>query len=286
MHRRPLVPPLLLAGALLVGACTGAGADQAPTASTNTTTTPTAPTTTSTTTPRVGPVKVLVVGDSVMAQLGQALVEWSERNPGRIEVVAQAHIGCGTTRGGLKRYAAGTGSNGEVCATWADPVEPARLLDPEVISWVTEVEVIQPDVVLGYASGWDAIDRMVPQLGDTWFAPGDPPYDEFLRREYAEALTVLSSTGANVAWLSTPCTNHPDDPAAAPERTTRMNELVAPLVEALPHHTSIDWAGHLGPCGGPRDLELRADGDHVTTDRLPEVADWLAPQLVTAAEGR
>jgi len=286
--QRRLVPGALafvLVAILALCACAGAGAtadDQAASAPSTVATT-VVPTTT-TTPPRVGPVRVLVVGDSVMSQFGQALVEWSERNPGRMEVVAKAHIGCGTTRGGLKRYAEGTGSSGEVCATWADRVEPAALLDPEVISWISDVEYFQPDVVLGYASGWDTIDRKVPQLGDTWYAPGDPPYDEFLRSEYGDALAVLSSTGATVAWLDTPCTNHPDDPAVAPERAERENAIVAPLVEALPRHRLIAWKAYLGPCGGPRDLELRADGDHVTTARLPEVADWLAPQLLAAAD--
>jgi hypothetical protein len=288
VSRRPFLSLLLLAGALALGACTGAGAGQVPT-TTTTAPLPDAPpapsTTTSSTPPRVGPVRVLVVGDSVMVQIGEALRQWSDRNPGRLEVVSKAHIGCGTTRGGLKRYASGTGSNGEVCATWADPVAPALLLNPEVVSWVSDVDVFRPDVVLGYASGWDAIDRKVPQLGDTWYAPGDAPYDEYLRSEYAQALSVLSSTGAAVAWMSTPCTNHPADPAAAPERTARMNAIVAPLVQALPRHVAIDYAGYLGPCGEPRDVEMRADGDHVTLDRLPEVADWLAPQLIAAGAG-
>jgi hypothetical protein len=279
--RRPLLlPSLVITAALALGAC---GTDTGPESAATTEMAPPAPTTTaSTVPPRVGPIRVLVVGDSVMLQIGEALKQWSDQNPGQIEVMSKAHLGCGTTRGGQKRYASGTGSNGEVCATWAEPVDPATLSDPEVVSWITEVQVFQPDVVLGYASGWDAIDRQVPQLGDAWYKPGDAPYDEFVRSEYAEALAVLSSTGANVVWLSTPCTNHPDDPAADPARTERLNEIVAPLVEALPRHTSVDWRGYLGPCGAPRDLELRADGDHITRERLPEVSEWLAARLIAA----
>ncbi len=48
--------------------------------------------------PGSDPVRVLVVGDSVMAQLSQALKDWCAANPGQIMLFSDAHIGCGTTR--------------------------------------------------------------------------------------------------------------------------------------------------------------------------------------------
>ncbi len=191
LRPRVSVPVVLLAAVtLLAAACAGAAGSAAsgPAATTSPPTTALpvverareADRATTTTAPPAAatPVKVLVVGDSVMLQIGQALETWSEQHPGRIEVVSDAHLGCGTTRGGEKRYEQGTGPMGAVCATWADPVPPATLLtDPGTVSWVTWVQTWQPDVVLSYASPWDTLDRKVPSLGDHWYKPGDPPYD-------------------------------------------------------------------------------------------------------------
>jgi peptidoglycan/LPS O-acetylase OafA/YrhL len=232
--------------------------------------------------PGSDPVKVLVVGDSVMVQLGQALRDWCAANPGQILVFSDAHLGCGTTRGGEKRYDQGPGSMGDVCATWADPVDPQVVADPEVVSWVTAVEAFQPDVVFTYASTWDAIDRKVPAVGiNDWEKPGDPQYDAYLQSEYSEAIQTLTARGASLAWMISPYLNR-DDPANAPDRTDRMNQITLPMVEALQRHALIDYPGYLGPVGGAQDRATRDDGTHVRADKLQEVADWLAPQIVAA----
>ena len=227
------------------------------------------------------PVKVLVVGDSVMRQIGQALKDWCSRNPGQLEVYSDAHLGCGTTRGGEKRYEEGPGDMGAVCATWADPVDPETVSQTEVVSWITSVQTYEPDVVLSYASSWDSIDRKVPQLGDEWVKPGDAPYDAYVQSEYTEALDVLSSTGADVAWMISPHLNRSSD-YNDPARIDRLNALVLPLVEALPDHTLIDYPAYLGPTGGDTDRSIRDDGVHIRKDKLATVADWLAPQVVAA----
>lgn len=227
------------------------------------------------------PVKVLVVGDSVMVQLSQALKDWCTRNPGQIQVYSDAHLGCGTTRGGEKRYEMGPGPMGDVCSTWAKPVDPATISQPDVVSWITAVQTYQPDVVLSYDSPWDALDRKVAQLGDQWLKPGDPPYDAYLKSEYTQALSILSSTGANIAWLTSP---HLDRVGVYydPARIDTMNQIVMPLVKALPRHDIIDYASFIGPVGGAKDKAYRDDGVHIRADHLADVANWLAPQLVQA----
>jgi hypothetical protein len=170
---------------------------------------------------------------------------------------------------------------GDICATWAQPVDPATL-GGDVVSWVTAVDTWKPDVVLSTPSVWDSIDRKVPSLGDQWLKPGDPTYDDYLRSEYSEALDVLTSQGAAVAWLVMPHIDR-DSPFNNPERVDRINDIVLPLVDALPRHSFIDYPGFLGPTGGERDREMRDDGVHIRPDELGTVADWIAPQLVAAA---
>ncbi len=236
--------------------------------------------------PGSDPVKVLVVGDSVMVQMAQALRDWCAQNPGQIVVFSDAHIGCGTTRGGEKRYDAGPGSMGDVCATWADPTDPQVVADPEVVSWVTSVDSFRPDVVFTYASSWDAIDRKVPSVGITdWEKPGDPQYDAYLKSEYSDAISILTARGASLAWMISPYLNRPD-PANSPDRTDRMNEITLPMVEALQRHALIDYPGYLGPLGGDKERLTRDDGTHVRADQLQNVASWLAPQLIAAGRSQ
>ena len=227
------------------------------------------------------PTRVLVVGDSVMYQLGLALSDWCADNPGQIMVFNEAHLGCGTTRGGEKLYEEGPGSMGDVCATWADPVDPRLVQDANVVSWVSAIDLYRPDVVLGYASPWDSIDRKLPQLGDQWLRPGDPIYDQFLESEYREALNILSAHDSTVVWLVSPRLDRPSS-FNSPDRIDRVNEIVLPMVEGLPRSVIIDYQGYLGPVGGTKDKATRADGVHIRQDQLQTVANWLAPQLIDA----
>jgi hypothetical protein len=227
------------------------------------------------------PTRILVVGDSVMYQIGLALADWCADNPGEILVFNEAHLGCGTTRGGEKLYEEGPGSMGEVCATWADPVDPRLVPDANVVSWVSAIDLYRPDVVLGYASPWDSIDRKVPQLGDEWLRPGDPAYDAFVESEYSEALGILSAHDSTVVWLVSPRLDRVSK-FNSPDRIDRVNEIVLPLVEGLPRAVIIDYQGYLGPRGGAKDKATRADGVHIREDKLQTVAEWLAPQLIEA----
>ena len=236
--------------------------------------------------PGSDPVRVLVVGDSVMVQMAQALKDWCAANPGQILVFSEAHIGCGTTRGGEKRYEEGPGSMGDICATWADPVDPTVMANPEVISWVTAVDTYKPDVVFSYGSTWDTIDRQVPDAGiDDWMKPGDGPYDDYISSEYGEAVKILTSRGTSLAWMISPHINR-DSPFNAPARTDCLNSLVQPIVEATPRHDIIDYPGYLGPVGGTQDKATRDDGVHVKAESLSSVAGWLAPQLIDAGRNQ
>ena len=170
---------------------------------------------------------------------------------------------------------------GEVCATWADPVDPRLVPSADVVSWVSAIDLYRPDVVLGYASPWDSIDRKVPGLGEEWIRPGVPAYDAFLKAEYQEALDILSSHGSTVAWLTSAKLDR-QSPFNSGDRIDRMNEIVMPMVNALPRSVVIDYQTYLGPTGGSKDKATRSDGVHIRQDQLPTVANWLAPQLIAA----
>ena len=226
-----------------------------------------------------GPVRILTVGDSVMAQLGDALVEWTLDNPDAgVIVFDEAHIGCGTVRFGLKRVPSGEeGPVGDLCSNWAVPVDPELVSEEAVVSWSTVLEVFAPDFVITHVSPWDITDRLIPGVaGDEWTNIGEPAFDEYAASEYGAAIELLTSTGAELYFLEGADHNRPITPQNTPERVALLNQLVAAVAADLDARvTMVDYPGWIGEVGSDRELNLRDDGLHLSREGLDEVVDWL-----------
>ena len=226
-----------------------------------------------------GPVRILTVGDSVMAQLGDALVEWTLDNPDAgVIVFDEAHIGCGTVRFGLKRVPSGEeGPVGDLCSNWAVPVDPELVSEEAVVSWSTVLEVFAPDIVITHVSPWDITDRLIPGVaGDEWTNIGEPAFDEYATSEYGAAMELLTSTGAELYFLEGADHNRPITPQNTPERVALLNQLVAAAAADIDARvTMVDYPGWIGEVGSDRELNLRDDGLHLSDEGLTEVVDWL-----------
>ena len=225
-----------------------------------------------------GPLRVLIVGDSVSAQIGWALHDWGAENPGRIITYNESHIGCGVVRFGLKREPGQqSGPVGEVCSNWAVPVSTTDVVRSEVVSWPTALDLFRPDAVVAHVSPWDAIDRIVPGVADEWSSIGDPAYDEYVRREYEAASDLLTSTGAVLYWLETPQLDRADMAEDHADRIAGLNRLVAEAAAARPDRdiVLVDYPAFIGEVGSERDRTLRGDGVHLSDRGYDEVAPWL-----------
>ena len=226
-----------------------------------------------------GPVRILTVGDSVMAQLGDALVEWTLDNPDAgLIVFDEAHIGCGTVRFGLKRVPSGEeGPVGDLCSNWAVPVDPESVSEEAVVSWSTVLEVFAPDFVITHVSPWDITDRLIPGVaGDEWTNIGEPAFDEYAASEYGAAVELLTSTGAELYFLEGAEHNRPITPQNTPERVALLNQLVAAVAADIDARvTMVDYPGWIGEVGSDRELNLRDDGLHLSREGLDEAVDWL-----------
>lgn len=234
-----------------------------------------------------GPRRVMIVGDSVSAQIGWALHDWGEQNPGRIITYNESHIGCGMVRFGLGREAGQPpGPIGEVCNNWAVPVSTTEVVRSEVVSWPTALDLFRPDRVVAHVSPWDAIDRIVPGVVDDWSSVGDPAYDDYVRREYRAAGELLTSTGAVLYWLMTPRLDRADMPEDHASRIAGLNRLVAEASASLPDRdiVLVDYPAFIGEVGGRRDRALRGDGVHLSDRGREEVAPWLMEVIDPAAE--
>ncbi len=233
-------------------------------------------------------VRILTVGDSVMAQLGDALVEWTLDNPDAgVIVFDEAHIGCGTVRFGLKRVPDGSeGPVGDLCSNWAVPVDPELVSEEAVVSWPTVLEVFAPDIVITHVSPWDITDRLIPGVaGNEWTNVGEPAFDAYAASEYGAAIELLTSTGADLYFLRGAEHNRPITPQNTPERVALLNELVAAVAEDSDAPvTMVDFPGWIGEVGSDRELSLRDDGLHLSTEGLVEVVDWLLFDVVGLAQ--
>ena len=235
-------------------------------------------------TSRSGPLRVLVVGDSVSAQIGAALQVWSEDNPGEIVVFNESHLGCSVGRHGLKNEpAVDPGPVGEVCSSWAVPVPFEQVADSEVVSWPTALEVFGPHAVVAHVTPWDAIDRIVPGVVDDWASVGDPDYDAYIHDEYAAASELLTSTGATLYWLKGAVLNRAVEFEDHAARVHGLNRIVADGAAALTDRriVMVDFPAFIGEVGSDRELAIRGDGVHLSKQGFEEVAPWLL-EVITA----
>lgn len=222
------------------------------------------------------PMRVLVVGDSTAMMVGFGLNEWALAT-GQAQLASLAEIGCGIGRGGERDYQGTVTEVPDSCETlWND--------------WRTALDTFDPHVVVALTGPFDVADRRLEQGPEGWWAPGDQVYDDYLRRELAQATALLSSSGALVVWLTSPridvgradlTTPETPYPASDPARMARLNELVAAVVERAPRAEIADYAGHLRTYpGGELDETLRPDGVHLANAQTRQVGDWLGPELL------
>ena len=224
--------------------------------------------------------RVLVIGDSVAVQVGEALCQFAQDNPGQLVVWNEAHIGCVVGRYGEKRIPEGDeGTVGDLCSAWNDPVSFEQFVDTEIVSWPSAVDYFQPDIVLGHITPWDVTDRLVPSLGDEWTWVGQADYDTYIASEYRLASEVLTGGGASLYWMDGAHLNREIRPQNSPERIDQLNDIVHDAVNDLPRVAFIDYPGFVGEVGSERELTVRHDGVHLSAAGLTEIPGWLIPQL-------
>ncbi len=227
--------------------------------------------------------RILVVGDSVSVQIAEALCGWSLENPGEIVVMNEAHLGCVVGRYGQKRIPEGIeGPVGDLCSAWNDPVPSHEMLDRDVVSWPTAVEIFQPDVVIGHITPWDVTDRLIPSLGEKWVWVGTDEYDDYISSEYRIGSETLASTGAHVYWLEGAHLRREIKPQNHPDRIDALNQLVTEAVSDLDYVTIAPYKEFIGEVGSSREKQIRDDGVHLTERGLSEIAEWIVNEVISS----
>jgi hypothetical protein len=215
------------------------------------------------------PVRVLVVGDSVGITLGRGLELWS-RESGRIVVQNQARKWCSLGRY-LPRVAGyGPDHQGDGCDDWQT-------------RWSRSIDQFDPDVVVVLYTILEIAQWQLPGASE-FTVPGTPAHDAWQRAEYDTAADVLGAHGANVVWLTIPCT--PSFPSNRGSPTWFVNEhTITGVARDRPFVRVLDLDGQLCPGHGFRNDyggidPARPDGNHFSDEGALAVARWMAPILL------
>jgi hypothetical protein len=227
------------------------------------------------------PTPLLVLGDETASQIGDALAGWSAEGR-RFDVFNAADPDCGIGRGGFRRSETTRERVPPQCDEWG-----TRYFEALFAS--------SADMVVMHTGLWDVSDRQLS--GDqTWRAPGDPVYDEFLRTEISQATDLLHANGVErVVWLLTP---HVDPGRQAGEgskgyltseqtRVDRLNEILRELASTRDYVVLLDYAEQARAWpDGEFDDDYRPDGVTLSSRGAGAVADWLGPELLRLAPAR
>ena len=217
--------------------------------------------------PTVGPLRILVVGDSVGETMGGGLERWGART-GAAFVLNRALGWCAIGRGGVALFSGRAVDQEGGCSDWS--------------RW--GVEGFQPDVVVVLSTIWEIVPRSLPRW-DGVRRIGEPAYDRWLTSEYVAASSYFFSHGARVVWLTAPCTKSND--AEEVGAIARLNQMITTLPGAVGSGRLrvIDLFSHVCPAGrfmqrlGNVDT-ARPDGLHFSAAGADWLADWLGPELV------
>lgn len=231
----------------------------------------------------LGPVRVMILGDSVAWNIGNAFGAWATAHPGRATVWNLAQYGCGLVR------------------------DPATASDPEVVGnaclnwpefWEDRIERFRPDVVVVLSGVWDLRPRRLE--GTTrQIVAGDAEFDARLLAEYRLAVDIASAGGARVVWLNSPCIGpgyerSPLGRAGALDRARieHLNRVLVPaLVASRPRQVQLfDLFAEV--CPGGRYVRsvnglvtTRLDFLHIAPGGALEVATKIIARTFPAVEG-
>ncbi|HEY8524213.1 MAG TPA: acyltransferase family protein [Acidimicrobiales bacterium] len=228
----------------------------------------------------------LTVGDSTMFRTAWGLSLWGDET-GALELMAGGGgIGCGLTRGGVRRYLGEVGPANVGCDDEWETVLPDAVDRRRERYGHVDFAFIQ-------TGPWDVTDRRLPG-DDTWRHPGDPVFDAYLRSELSLVTDLLLEQGVTVVWATAPhieagATQQPPPPEPYPEsdpaRIDRLNQIIREIADAREGAVVVDLQGYLASLpGGEMDRRLRPDGVHFENETAQEVANWLGPEILRAIE--
>jgi peptidoglycan/LPS O-acetylase OafA/YrhL len=224
-----------------------------------------------------GVLKVVVVGDSVGHNLGEAMHTWAA---GRTDVVAYnlAIPACPLSRGRERRV--GTSADKAfnvqpICEWWDDPSS----------RWYKAFEQFDADIVVTQDGVNETFDRKLPSWDD-WRGPQDAGFDTWLVNEYQTVVDRWRAEGRTVLMTNAPCGDWPRYFGEVSNPTARVAALNSAVLPAVTGVRILDLFGRICPDGEYSDYvegisDARPDGFHFTPEAaLALVTNWLGPLVL------
>jgi peptidoglycan/LPS O-acetylase OafA/YrhL len=221
------------------------------------------------------PERAVLIGDSMAVTLSRGLrvdaADWG------ISISNAASVGCDLDPESTVNVMGVVSRAPQGCPQWQT-------------SWARLVAQTDPDVVVVLLGRWESIDRL---YGGHWTHIGEPDFDAHLQSELSQIITIASSHGASVAFLTLPyiaeTTVQPNGSPwdmNLPSRTDAYNSVVRAAVAEHPGQASVidlnkmlDPNGHyVSSIGGVRVRD--ADDEHLSTLGGEWLRPLLLPQLV------
>jgi peptidoglycan/LPS O-acetylase OafA/YrhL len=217
------------------------------------------------------PERVLLIGDSMALTLGLGLgVKASDWG---VSLQDDGVIGCDLDPQTTVNVMGTVSQAAQGCPRWRT-------------SWPSLVAQTDPDVVLVLLGRWESIDRI---YGGGWTHVGARVFDRHLQSELSQIVTIGSSHGARVVFLTLPyiaeTTVQPNGSPwdmNLPSRTNAYNAVVRAAVAQHPNNASVvDLNKMLDPNGhyvsSIDGITVRnADDEHIS----PAGGEWLRPRLL------
>ena len=277
--RVPRVLPLLIAGGLVISACSSTNAAGDPFLKGPSSIT------------KSGAVQVLIEGDSLALTLGVGISGGQEAYG--LHIIDDGDLGCGIASGdpimlaGVQyTYTAGMPS--------PDPDQPPNCPDWKQI-WTSNLVDSQPDVVMILVGRWEIVNRM---HDGQWMNIGEPAYNSYIRSQLEAAVRLAGSQGARVVLLTMPYVapqSAPDGtlyPETIPARVDQFNAIVRQVAAEHSNWVSvIDLNAMLDPAGKYTsqvgavttrnlvDANGVPDGTHISPAGGEMVAQKILPKL-------
>ena len=225
--------------------------------------------------------KVVVVGDSVGHNLGDAMHNWAAKE--RTDIVAYnlSIPACPLSKGRERRVGTSPDKGFDVHPVCEWPDNPTS-------KWYKAFHEFDADVVVTQDGVNEVFDRKLPSWED-WRGPEDPRFDSWLRDEYQTVVDRWRGEGRMVLMTNAPCGDwerYFGEVSNPHGRVRAINSLVHPYVRGV---TVLDLFERICPNGEYVNevegvADARPDGFHFSEEAaLALVRNWLGPLVLRNA---
>ncbi len=241
------------------------------------------------------PVRVLLFGDSVALTLGLGLGNSSVEDKYGYQLSDDGVLGCGVVDGPSVELLGAVDQTPPACNGSRLTAGEAATSQPWPYQWRNAMATVKPNVVVVLAGRWEVVDR---EYKGSWTNILHPAFAAYVKSQLDVASTLVTTTGANLVFLTAPCTDEGEQPDGLPwpednpARLAEYNKLVRQVAARHPKTDSVvDLDAAVCP-GGKFTSSLdgvavrRSDGIHFTDQGGAVLAKDIMPAVVAAGRAQ